>query len=141
MGKYKELIIRAVIVVIIAIFVLMGLGGSGEEFWSGSALNLAYVLLIIALVAATVVSIVVTVLTDPKSLVKPLIAVVALAVLFAVGYGMAEGQDHTLKAGDQVVIVGADISKKIGGALNMLYILGGVAIVAVVFNEVSKIFK
>jgi len=139
--KVKGLAIRGGIVGIIAVFTLMGIGMSGEAFWSENALYMAYTLFGVALACATVLSLVMTILSDPKSLVKPLIAVVALAILFGIGYAMAEGQELTLKTGNDTKIITADIPQKVGAALNMLYILGGLAIVAVVVGEVSKIFK
>lgn len=137
----KELIIRLVIVGFIAIFLLTGIGMDGEAFMSEKGLSLAYWLFGAAVVCATLVSLVITVLSDPKSLVKPAIALAVLGILFAIGMGMAEGQEHVLRAGPNTTIIGADISQKIGAALNVFYTLIIVAFVSIVVGEVSKIFR
>ena len=113
---------------------------SGEEFMSGPALYIMYVLFAVAAIGA-IVGPIITSLSDPKALIKPAIAVVVLLILFGIGYSMAGDETYVVKNGTDEITIGSDISKKVGGALTMLYILGFIAVASVVFNEVSKIFK
>ena len=139
----KDLIIRGVVILIALAFILAGWFGDkdGETFFSENGLDLAYTYTLIAVFAAVVFATVMTIITDPKRLIKPLAAIVVLAVLFFVGYSMAEGQVHNVKSGADIVTVSAETSRWVEAALNTFYIIFGIAIVGVIFNEVSKIFK
>lgn len=111
-----------------------------EEFMVEVVLQGGGVLLIIATIAA-IVGPIITSADDPKSLIKPLAAFVGLAILLFIGYSMATGQEYIIKSGDETTTVTAETSRWVGGSLIMLYILGAVAIVSIIYTEISKYFK
>lgn len=100
-------------------------------------LRAAYILVILAAIVAVVMPIVKSI-QDPKSIIGSLVAIAALLVVYFIGY---------LIAGDEVTPkyiefdVDASMSKLIGGALTMFYILLVVAFLGIIYTEVSKLFK
>lgn len=90
---------------------------------------------------ATVAGFIYNTVINPQSIVKPAIAIVAIVILFFIGYSLATGQEYTIKSGIDTIVIGPEISKYVGGGLMVFYILLGIALVSVVFNEVSKFFK
>ncbi len=101
------------------------------------ALYAAYILTIIAAVAAVVLPLIQS-LSDPSSLAKSGIGLVALLVVFGIGYGLSGSEvlPSYVEFG-----VDASLSKFIGGSLTMMYILTLVAIVGIVFTELSKVIR
>lgn len=101
------------------------------------ALYAAYILTIIAAVASVVLPLIQS-LSDPASLAKSGVGLVALLVVFGIGYALS---------GNEVlpsyVEFGVDegLSKFIGGSLTMMYILTIGAIAGIVFTEVTKQLK
>ncbi|TRX62127.1 hypothetical protein FNH22_02065 [Fulvivirga sp. M361] len=97
----------------------------------------AYILVFIAIVSAVVLPIVNS-LGDPKSLVKPLLAIVGIGVLFLISWSMA---GDAVNARAVVAGVSGSVSKAVGGALITMYILFIAALVGIVFTEINKAFK
>lgn len=100
-------------------------------------LYLAYTLVIVAAVSAIVLPLV-NALGDPKSLMMSSIGVLALLVLYFIGYAISGNEITPVYTKFDV---GPDLSKAVGGALIMTYILGGIALVGIVYTELIKIFK
>lgn len=94
-------------------------------------------LALLAIVAGAVYNAVI----NPQGIIKPAIAIVAIVALFFIGYSLADGQEYTIKSGIDTIVIDAEISKYVGGGLMVFYILFGIAVVSMVFNEVSKFFK
>ena len=75
---------------------------------------------------------------DPKSLAKSGIGVAALLVVFFLGY---------LMSGNEVTAVysqfgvDASLSKTIGGAVTMMYLMLIIVTGAIVYSEISKLFR
>lgn len=75
---------------------------------------------------------------NPKGLIYGGIGIGALLIFFLIGYGIAgnEVTANYIKYG-----VDAGSSKMVGGALICMYILTIIAIVGIVYTELSKIIK
>lgn len=91
----------------------------------------AYILVILCTLAAIIIPLVQS-FDDPQSLVKSGLGVLGLLVIFLIGYlvadGSAEGATETT-------------SKMVGGGIITMYIMFLVAIVGIVYTEISKILK
>lgn len=101
------------------------------------ALYIAYALTILAGLAAIVFPIINSI-TDPKSMAKAGAGLGALVVVFLISWAIS-GSEVT--AVYQEFEVDASLSKFIGGMLSMMYILTGIALVGIVYTEVSKAIK
>ncbi|WP_109829250.1 hypothetical protein [Reichenbachiella versicolor] len=101
------------------------------------ALYISYALTILAGIAAIAFPLFNS-FGDPKSLTKSAAGLGALLVVFGIGWALAgaEVTESYIEFG-----VDAGLSKFIGGLLTMMYILTGIAIVGIVYTEVSKIIK
>ena len=97
----------------------------------------AYILVFIAIVSAVILPIVNS-LSEPKTLLKPLLAIVGIGILFLISWASAGDavNARALAAG-----VSSGISKAVGGALITMYILFIAAIVGIVFTEINKALK
>lgn len=97
----------------------------------------SYILVGVALIAAIILPLI-NALDDLSSLVKSGIGVLILLVIFGLGYVIS---------GDEVTAVyakynvDAGISKMVGGSLIMMYLLTAVALIGIVYTEISKIVK
>lgn len=101
------------------------------------ALYVSYTLTALAAIAAVGFPIINS-MNDPKSMVKAGMGVGALLVVFLLSW---------LISGDEVTAVciefdvNAGVSKMIGGALTMMYLMIFLALGGIVFTEVSKSLK
>ena len=94
----------------------------------------AYIVLGIALAAVIGVGLYVTATTNPKGLVKIGIAVVAAAVLFGLCYLLASGAPAVGYSGAK--LPSATELKMTDTILNLAYLVGGAAILSIIFGEV-----
>ena len=98
----------------------------------------AYVLVILGAVLAVVFPLI-NAISQPKVLIKAGIGVVGAIIVFGIGYALS---DAMLSA--KFIQYGVNtegLSQGIGGAIKMVYILMGIAIVGIVYTEFSKAFK
>ncbi|WP_020533874.1 hypothetical protein [Flexithrix dorotheae] len=100
-------------------------------------LRAAYILVILAAIVAVVMPIIKSV-QDPKSIIGSLVGIAVLVVVYFIGYALA-GDEVTPKYMEFDVDSG--MSKLIGGALTMFYIMLVVAFLGIIYTEVSKLFK
>ena len=100
-------------------------------------LYLGYTLVIIAAVAAILLPLINS-LSDPKGLLMSGLGVIAIVVLYFIAYAFS-GAEVTQEYAERGV--GPELSKAVGGFLIMGYFLLGIAVLGIVFTEVSKIFK
>ncbi|MFT5617604.1 MAG: hypothetical protein ACI85I_000828 [Arenicella sp.] len=135
------LIIKVTLVVIFVIFALMGIGMSGEGFMSENMINLGIVYLVIATVGAVFLDLILTLIKEPRKLVKPLVALVAVVVLFVIGYAITEGGEYVYISGGNRIVITSDVTTFVGAALTTTYVLSAIAILSIVVGEASKIFK
>ena len=119
--------------VVLAVWAFTRFGGSGEGAAVETMLYWAYAMLIIALVAVLCIGLYITATTNPKSLVRIGIALAAAAVLCLIAYLLASGAPAL---GTTSKIPTAAELKLTDTVLNLTYILGAAAIVAVIAGEV-----
>jgi hypothetical protein len=100
-------------------------------------LYLFYVLLFIA-VGAAIIFPLLYVIREPKALGKSAIGVGFLVVLFVIAYAMS-GSDVNIKAAAAGIT--SSVSKLIGAGLIMFYITLLLAILALIYSEISKALK
>ncbi len=100
-------------------------------------LYLAYTLVIVAAVAAIILPLI-SALGDPKSLLMSGVGVLALVVVFAIGYAISGNEVTPVYT---KFAVGPDLSKAVGGALIMTYIMGIGAVLGIIYTEFIKIVK
>lgn len=110
---------------------------TGEDF-ATTVMSWAYILLGITVVI-TILFPIVHFIMNPKSGKVVLIALVGFAILYFVSYSLASGNI----AGDvyEKFDISEAISRFIGAILYMTYILGGLAILSIVFAGISSLFK
>ena len=75
---------------------------------------------------------------NPKSLVGTGVGLGSMLVLFLVAWSLSSSEVYSSYA---EFGVDASLSKFIGGMLNLVYILAGLAVVGIVYSEVSKGLK
>jgi hypothetical protein len=111
---------------------------TGFEANDGAATNVllywAYIVLGIALVSVICVGLYVTATTNPKGLIKIGVAVVAVAALFGICYLLASGAPAVGYSGAKLPT--ATELKMTDTILNMAYIVGGAAILSIIFGEI-----
>ena len=109
-------------------------GGSGKEAAVETMLYWAYAMLIFALVAVLCIGLFVTAKTNPKSLVRIGVALAGAAALCLVAYLLASGKPALGFTGATPPTAGA--LKLTDTVLNLTYILGAGAIVAIIAGEI-----
>ena len=120
--------------VALAVWAFTRFGGSGEGAAVETMLYWAYAMLIFALVAVLCIGLYITATTNPKSLVRIGIAIAAAAVLCLIAYLLASGKPALGFTGATPPTAGE--LKLTDTVLNLTYILGAGAIVAIVAGEV-----
>ncbi len=137
--KYAK-IIKIVLWVLLILSVCVLVWGSikGFEANDGAATNVllvwAYIVLGIALASVICIGLYVTAITNPKGLIKIGIAVVAAAVLFGICYLLASGAPAVGYSGAK--LPSASELKMTDTILNLAYLVGGAAILSIIFSEV-----
>jgi len=126
------------VLLILSVCVLVWGFFTGFEANDGAATNVllywAYIVLGIALVSVICVGLYVTATTNPKGLIKIGVAVVAVAALFGICYLLASGAPAVGYSGAKLPT--ATELKMTDTILNMAYIVGGAAILSIIFGEI-----
>ena len=123
-----------VISVGLSVWAFTRFGGAGKEAAVETMLYWAYVMLALTLVAVLCIGLYVAVKTDPKSLVRIGIALAGAAVLCLVAYLLASGKPAIGFTGATPPTAGE--LKLTDTVLNLTYILGAGAIVAIIAGEI-----
>ena len=125
----------ALIVITVAILVWGFV--SGFESNNGQAVDVlfywAYAMLAIALCAVIIVGVIISAMNSPKSIVKGLIAIVAIAAVCFVVYLISPGAEAHGLVGDQPSPASLKLTDTI---LNLTYITGALAILSIIVGEV-----
>ena len=137
--KYAKIIkIVLWVLMVLSVGVLVWGFLTGFEANDGAATNVllywAYIVLGIALVSVICVGLYVTATTNPKGLIKIGIALVAAAVLFGLCYLVASGAPAVGYSGAK--LPSATELKMTDTILNLAYLVGGAAILSIIFGEV-----
>lgn len=105
--------------------------------WIDILLYIGYGLIFVA-VGSAIVFPLIQGLKDPKSLVRSLIAVGALVVVFIIAYALSSSDVTNAWAAKGVT---ENVSKLVGAGLIMFYIVLIVAVLGLIYSEISKAFK
>ncbi len=132
-------LILIALAVILQIIVLI----KGEDGLVGSSVldnyaYLAYVALGIAAILAILFPII-FMIQNPKNALKVLIGIAGLVVIGFICYSIASNSFDIVKL--EELETTADISKLVGGALYFTYIVGGLAVVSIIFSGIAGLFK
>ena len=116
------------------IIVFYAMGDSAADiiiFW-------AYILLLLT-IAISIIAPIIYYFKNPAKAKTVLTGIVIFVVLFFIGYFLASGNIQ----GDvyQKYAITANTSQIIGGMLITTYILGGLAILAIIYASIAKFFK
>ena len=109
-----------------------------EQIIVNVGIIVAYVLIVIGVVSAVVFPLI-NAVSQPQVLVKSGIGILAVAIVFGIGYALSDSGLTAKFIQSGVETEG--LSKMIGGALTMVYLLMGVALIGIVYTEFSKAFK
>lgn len=133
-NKLYRIILIALLGLSAVLSVLFFVGAVSE----GLLITWCYILFGIAALAAIVFPIL-NMVQNPKGAKNALIGVVALVVVFGLGYALAGSEEFFTHDGN--LLADAATSKKSEAGLIAFYIMGAAAIGAVIFAEVSKMLK
>jgi len=98
----------------------------------------AYILIVIGIVLAIVFPLI-SAISQPELLKKAGIGILGILIVYGIGFALSDA-DLTAKFIQSGVETGT-LSRMIGGALKMVYLLMGVAILGIVYTEFSKALK
>jgi hypothetical protein len=138
MNLYKIAKIGVAVLSLIGVLLLVRVMTAGEDPAAiDSAANPFITFSVILLILATAIVVIFTVwnlIKHPKQLKSAFLTLVVLGGLFALAYVMASGSEVTDKFGNVVKDGGeaGPISKRVGALLNYSYILGIIAVGAVI---------
>ena len=135
-GKIFKWLMLALIVVSVAILVWGFM--TGFETNNGQAVDVlfywAYAMLAVALCAVIIVGIIISAANNPKSIIKGLIAIVAIAAVCFVVYLVSPGSPaQGLVSAEPPT---ASTLKLTDTILNLTYLTGGLAILSIIVGEV-----
>ncbi|MDF9801223.1 CDP-diglyceride synthetase [Catalinimonas alkaloidigena] len=108
-----------------------------EQFIASYGLYAAYILAGLALLLAIVLPLI-NAISNPKTLLGTVVGLVGIAIVFFIGYSLSTNEVTTVYTKFGIT---ESSSKIVGGALITMYILVIIALVSIVFTEVTKIFK
>lgn len=113
------------------------------DSWGGLVLNVSIGLFILCAVIAVgfaIYKFVMDAIDNPKSAIKPAIALGAVALLVIISYSLASDAIPTFLGSDNFEIT-AGTSKWVETSLYGMYILFLITVVALVYTEVSRIWR
>jgi hypothetical protein len=108
--------------------------------YSSVVLSWAYILLVIT-AAITILFPIAFFVMNPKKGLTALIGILGFVVLYLIAYF---GFASTGNVSEEIAVnfdISESVSKMIGGILYMTYILGGLAILSIVYASISSLFK
>jgi hypothetical protein len=97
----------------------------------------AYALLGLAALAAIVLPLI-NAIGNPKTLLKGAAGLVVILLVFGIGYSIAGAE---VTATYSKFGIDAGLSKYVGGIISTTYILVVIALIGIVYTEISKIFS
>ncbi len=109
-----------------------------EQIVVNVGIIVAYVMIVLGVVLAVIFPLI-NAISQPQLLVKAGIGLVGILIIFGIGYALSDG-NLTAKF-IQSGVESENLSRTIGGALKMVYLLMGVAVIGIVYTEFSKIVK
>ena len=134
--KYLKFI-SLFISIIGAYFFIKILGNGGDDATVGMFIGFTKWILILTVVIVLIYTIL-NLLKNPKALKKALFTLVALGILFAIAYMMADGGEVVTKAG---TLKAGGTSKLISASMIFSFILGAIAFLGFIFDSVRNLIK
>jgi hypothetical protein len=110
-----------------------------EPLITNKILLWAFILLILAFIVALVFPLIYLIL-NPKNAIRPLIILAVIGVFVVISYFLASDEILNMPAYNGPDNVGP-VLKKAGTGLILTYVLAIGALAAILYNEISKIFK
>lgn len=101
-------------------------------------LKFTYILLAVGIIAALAMPLIQALTSEPKSLMKAGIGIGFILVVYFIGFLMSSNE---VTASYAEFGVDSVISQRVGGLLNAMYILMVLALVGILYTEVSKLAK
>jgi len=101
-------------------------------------LNWAYILFFLAIACIILFGIGIQLVNDPKSMIKPLIGFIAALAIAAVVYAVSKGNPAIGYNGAPVT---AKTLKLTDTVLNLTYVLGTIAVIAVIVGEIISAIR
>ncbi|MFU8844558.1 MAG: hypothetical protein ACNA7V_12215 [Bacteroidales bacterium] len=145
MDKTIHLIFRIVSIVLIAlavVFQVIVLSRKEEALITGSVIDtysaIAYVALILAALLAIAFPLI-HMIRNPKSSIKMLISIVGLVIVGIICYSISVNTFDEIRLIELKTT--AEVSKTVGAALYFTYIVGGLAVLSIIYSGVSGFFK
>jgi len=135
LNKILQIGLISILVISLFLFVLFFMNG---ESMTGTVLTWAYILVVITFVLLLGFPII-HIIRDPKSGKQALIGIAGFVVLFGICYALAS--DSVSADFYEKAKITPSISKIIGGALIMTYILFALSILSLILSSIGKLFK
>ncbi|MEZ5196915.1 MAG: hypothetical protein R2764_11060 [Bacteroidales bacterium] len=136
--KIISLILIALAVVLQVVVLIKGEEGLIGNSILDNYIRLAYVALIITVFLAILFPLI-FIVQNPKNALKILGALVVLVVLGFICYSIATNTFNVVQL--ENLETTAETSKMVGAALYFTYIIGGLAVVSIVYSGISGLFK
>lgn len=136
--KIVSLILIALAVILQAVVLIKGEDGLIGNSILDNFMRLAYVALIITAVLAILFPII-FIVQNPKNAIKILIALVGLVVLGFICYALATNTFNVVQL--EKMETTAETSKMVGAALFFTYVVGGFAVISIIFSGISGLLK
>lgn len=136
--KIVSLILIALAVVFQAIVLVKGEDGLIGNSILDNYIRLAYIALIICAFLSILFPILFMV-QNPKNAIKMLIGLAGFVVIGFICYALASNTFNIVQL--ETLKTTAEASKMVGAALYFTYIVGGIAVVTILFSGVSGLFK
>lgn len=145
--SYLLIVLFVITAIIVVMFYtqVVPLGNEADQIANGTTdltLNWAVVLFGVCAVAAIafpVYEFVKQLIDNPKSAIKTIVMIVAVAVVCIIAYALASGSMDSITP--TLVETDEPTLKWSGAGLNALYITLGISIIAVIYAEVAKKFN
>jgi hypothetical protein len=134
------IVLLAVSAFICILFYVGGENMIGQPRFANLYIIWAYILTGIA-VGFTVIFPIIQMISNPKNAKKGLLGLAAMAVVIAVSYAFASGELLGIIDPELIQYDEPSTLKYAGMMLNSIYVLATIAILTMVYSEVSKIFK
>jgi hypothetical protein len=135
LNKFLQIGLFVVLTVSLILFALFYING---ESMTDTIMYWAYILFFIT-VALLLAFPIIYFINNPKQGVKFLIVLVGFVALYGISYALASDSTDTLIYEKNEI--SANVSRMIGAGMIMTYIVGGIALVGLVFAGISKVFK
>lgn len=135
LSRITSFLLYGLMIISVAIFAMYIFGVIDE----GVFLGIAYVFFGIAAISSVLFPVLFLIL-NPKKAKNSLIGLVAVGLVFGISYALADNTIPTFIGSDKFNI-SESLAKMVDTSIISLYLLAGITVVAIIYTEVSKMFK